>query len=167
MNRSLIAFATLAVLAITACQSSSDDARASGEKAIHDLVAQWNQDFATHDPDKISSHYADDAVLMVPGMAAINGKTAIHDAIKQMETDPAMLIVLQPSKVEVANSGDLAFSQGTYTLTETDPATKQIIKDHGSYLTTYRKGADGTWKAVRDMTTSEPPADVPATVQAH
>jgi hypothetical protein len=39
----------------------------------------------------------------------------------------------------------------------TDPQTRQVINDHGSYVTTYRKQPDGTWKAVADIATSEVP----------
>jgi hypothetical protein len=40
-------------------------------------------------------------------------------------------------------------------LTLTDPQTKQVVNDHGSYVTTYRKQPDGAWKAVADIASSE------------
>jgi hypothetical protein len=43
----------------------------------------------------------------------------------------------------------------------TDPQTRQVINDHGSYVTTYRKQPDGAWKAVADMATSEVPTPAP------
>jgi hypothetical protein len=43
----------------------------------------------------------------------------------------------------------------------TDPQTKQIVNDHGSYVTTYRKQPDGTWKAIADIATSEVPPPAP------
>jgi hypothetical protein len=49
----------------------------------------------------------------------------------------------------------------TYTLTLTDPQTKQLIHDQGSFVTTYRKHPDETWKAVTDVATSEVPPPVP------
>jgi ketosteroid isomerase-like protein len=61
----------------------------------------------------------------------------------------------------VAKSGDVAYTQGSYTMVMTDPQTKQVINDHGSYVTTYRKQPDGTWKAVADIATSEVPPPVP------
>ncbi len=79
-----------------------------------------------------------------------------------MTADPAMSLKFQATKTDVAKSGDLAYTQGTYTLTLTDPKTKKIITDHGSYVTTYRKQADGTWKAVADIATSEVPPPPPA-----
>jgi ketosteroid isomerase-like protein len=78
-----------------------------------------------------------------------------------MVADPTVSLKFQPTKVEVAKSGDVAYTQGTYTLTLTDPQTKQLINDHGSYVTTYRKQPDGTWKAVVDIATSEVPPPTP------
>jgi ketosteroid isomerase-like protein len=76
-----------------------------------------------------------------------------------MIDDPAMALKFHAAKVEVAKSADVAYTQGTYTLTLTDPQTKQVVNDHGSYVTTYRKQPDGSWKAVADIATSEvPPA---------
>jgi ketosteroid isomerase-like protein len=73
-----------------------------------------------------------------------------------------MALKFHAAKVEVAKSGDIAYTQGAYTLTFTDPQTKKIINDHGSYVTTYRKQPDGSWKAVDDIATSEVPPPPPA-----
>lgn len=130
-------------------------------KAVQATENQWNQDFVSKDVDKLAAHYADDAVLMIPGMPAVTGKEAIHTALKQMETDPAMLLAFHASKMDVSKSGDLAYTRGTYTLKMTDPESKQVVSEQGSYVTTYRKQADGTWKAVVDISTSEPPLPLP------
>ncbi len=148
-----------AVTAITwtllACNSQPADTSAADTKAIQDIETQWNQDFAARDASKIIAHYADDAVLMAPGMPSDHGITAVSATIKQMTADPALALKFQSSKIEVAKSGDIGYTQGIYTMTATDPVTKQVIHDHGSYVTTYRKQPDGTWKAVVDIANSE------------
>jgi uncharacterized protein (TIGR02246 family) len=161
-------FATLCAisamaLTISACNQTPDTHDAD-VKAVQDNEAQWNQDWAAKDQDKIMAHYADDAILIVSGSPSTSGKEAIRAALKQMVADPAVSLKFQPTKVEVAKSGDVAYTQGTYTLTLTDPQTKQLVNDHGSYVTTYRKQPDGSWKAVVDIATSEvpPPAPPPA-----
>jgi uncharacterized protein (TIGR02246 family) len=153
------------VLAIAGCNRAAD-AHEADVKALQANEAQWNQDFLSKDPDKLAAHYADDAVLMVSGSPPAAGINAIRITMKQMESDPAFLIKFQPSKVDIAKSGDLAYTQGSYTLTATDPLTKQVINDHGSYVTTYRKQQDGTWKAVADIATSEVPPPTPAPAAA-
>ena len=158
-------FATLCAITamaftMTACNQTPDTHDAD-VVAIQADETQWNQDWAAKDQDKIVAHYADDAILIVPGSPSTSGKEAIRAGLKQMVADPAVSLKFQPTKVEVAKSGDIAYTQGTYTLTLTDPQTKQLINDHGSYVTTYRKQPDGTWKAVVDIATSEVPPPAP------
>lgn len=162
MKAPTILCTSLAILVLTGCnQLSSHDAAV---KAIQDTETQWNQDYASRDVDRIMNHYADDAVMIVPGTPVSNGKAAIREGVKPMAADPAMVLKFASTRVEVAKSADLAWSQGTYTLTFTDPQSQQVINDHGSYVTTYRKEPDGSWKAVADIVTSEvpPPASAPA-----
>jgi len=159
-SRSLL-FAAAITLTVTAC-NTTPDTHVADLLAIQANESQWNQDYASKDAAKITAHYADDAVLMVPGGPAISGKDAIGKALTQMLADPAMSLRFQAAKTDVARSGDLAFTQGSYTLTVTDQQTKQVINDHGSYVTTYRKQADGTWKAIADIATSEMPMAPPA-----
>ena len=154
----LMIFCGAAALALTttACNNTADT-READAKVIQDSEAQWNAEYAAKDTSKIIAHYADDAILIVPGGPSTSGKEAIGAAIKGMVADPAMSLKFHSAKVEVAKSGDIAYTQGTYTLTFTDPQTKHIINDHGGYVTTYRKQPDGSWKAVADIATSEVP----------
>src|SRR5438093_7499939 len=150
----------LALVLMGCNPAAPPDTRDADVKALKDNETQWNQDYVSKDADKLVAHYADDAILMAPGMPASSGKDAIRKALQQMIADPALSLKFQPSKVEVAKSGDVAYTQGSYTLTVTDPHSKQVINDHGSYVTTYRKQSDG-WKAVADIATSEVPTATP------
>jgi uncharacterized protein (TIGR02246 family) len=156
-----LALVTSAVV-ITGC--TAPDTHDADIKAMKDNETQWNADLAAKDLEKIMAHYADDAVLVAGGGPATSGKDAIRAAFKAMLSDPAISLKFQPSKVEVAKSGDVGFTEGPYQLTLTDPVSKQVINDHGSYATTYRKASDGSWKAVVDIASSEvpPPAAAPA-----
>ncbi len=151
--------ATVLIL-VTACNQSSGNHDAD-VKAIQANETQWNQEYASKDLDKIVAHYAPDAVLIVPGGPAISGPDAIRTALKQMTADPAMVLKFQATKVDVAASGDLAYTQGSYTLAMTDPHTGKVINDHGSFVTTYRKQPDGSWKAVADIASSDVPPPTP------
>ena len=83
--------------------------------------------------------------------------------LKQMLADPVLTLKFEASRVEVASSGDMAYTQGSYTMTMTDPSTKKPINDKGSYVTVYKKQADGSWKAVSDIASSAtPPSPAPA-----
>ena len=130
----------------------------SAEKAkLRDLETAWAAAAAAKDVDKSVANYADDAVLLMPGMPAAKTKDAVRAAWKGMLADPNMKIAFSPDRIEVSASGDLATTQGSYTMTMTNPKTKKPVEDKGSYITVYKKQADGNWKAIEDTTSSEIP----------
>jgi uncharacterized protein (TIGR02246 family) len=161
-HATLLCGACLMALLTLGCNQAAPDTRAADTQALRDLEAGWNQDWASKDAEKLIAHYADDAVLMAPGVAAARGKDAIRKGLAEMVADPALSLKFQASMVEVARSGDVGYTQGSYTLTVTDSVSKKPITDHGSYVTTYRKQADGLWKAVADIASSEAPPAPPA-----
>ncbi len=136
--------------------------RPADVQALKDNEARWNREFVAKDLEKLVAHYADNAVLMAPGMASASGRDGIRKMLKEMVGDPALSLKFEASRVEVSSSGDLGFTQGSYQLTMTDPGSKQVIHDHGSYVTTYRKQPDGSWKALADIATSEVPPPSPS-----
>lgn len=160
MKRTLFPICTVGLLALlTSCAQppQSVDTHDADIQALKDNEAQWNKDYQTKDLEKITAHYADDAVLIAPGAPPSIGKQAIHSALKEMVADNALSLSFQAERVDVAKSGDVAYTQGSYTLTLTDPATKKPINDKGSYVTVYKKQADGSWKAVSDIASSATP----------
>src|SRR5581483_8063932 len=134
------------------------DTRATDEKAIRDNETAWSNDWGTKDVEKIVSHYADDATLMIPNMPLLKGKDAIHKGVAEMTADKNLALSFVTSSAEVAKSGDIAYTQGTYTLTVTDPKTKKPITERGKYVTVYQKQPDGSWKAVEDINNADAPA---------
>ena len=86
------------------------------------------------------------------------GKDAIRAGLKMVLADPNVSLTFTPNSVDVAKSGDIAFSQGVYTMVTSDPKTKKPVTEKGTYVTTYKKQVDGSWKAVQDINTPEAPA---------
>jgi uncharacterized protein (TIGR02246 family) len=146
-------------LLLTGCNTAPSPPSApavdiSAEKTkIRDLETAWAAAAAAKDLDKTVSFYADDAILMAPGSPPAKSKDAIRTSWKQLY-DSAKL-TFAPDRIEVSASGDLATTQGSYTMTMVNPKTKKPIEDKGSYLTVYKKQADGNWKAVEDTNASE------------
>jgi uncharacterized protein (TIGR02246 family) len=167
MKRSIQAAAitSLLGLAMVACNQApppTADTHDADVQAIKDNEAQWNKDFQAKDVDKLLAHYTDEAVLMSPGAGPSTGKDAIRSALQEMVGDNALVLSFTADRVEVAKSGDMAYTQGGYTMTITNPATKKPVNDKGSYVTVYKKQADGSWKAVSDIATSATPPAMPA-----
>jgi uncharacterized protein (TIGR02246 family) len=164
MKRSMLtgAAAVALVFVLAGCNATPPDTHDADVKAIKDNEVQWNADWAAKDVDKLMAHYADDVFFVTAGAPAITTKDALRAAFKGMTADPALSLKFQASRVEVAKSGDMGYTMGTYTLTVTDPVSKQAVNDNGSYVTTYRKGADGSWKSVADVAISAVPPPVAA-----
>ena len=80
----------------------------------------------------------DDAIVLPPNAPATTGKDAIRKLITEMIGAPGFSLSFRSTKVEVAKSGDLAYSQGTYEMTTNDPKGKPMT-DRGKYLTVWKK----------------------------
>jgi uncharacterized protein (TIGR02246 family) len=155
-NGLLLLCAALAAL-LTGCATTAPDTREADLKAIKDTETAWVSDAATKDPTKFAAHYSDDGSVLLPNEPIVTGKDNILAAVKPMMADPNFALQFQPTKADVAKSGELGYTQGTYTMTMTDPKTKQPMTDKGKYVTVYRKQADGSWKAVSDIINSDLP----------
>jgi ketosteroid isomerase-like protein len=58
--------------------------------------------------------------------------------------------------VEVAQSGDIGYTSGTYEFTMNDASGKPV-NERGKYLEVWKKQADGKWKCVMDIWNSDLP----------
>jgi ketosteroid isomerase-like protein len=112
------------------------------------------------DATTVVSFYSADATLMPPNEPSSSDPASILKAWQGMLV-PGTQVTWAPSKVEVAASGDLAYDQGTYTLTATGPDGKPM-NDKGKYLAVSKKQADGSWKLVEDTWNSDLPPVAPA-----
>lgn len=158
MKRIAVFCALLLLAGLSIACNRETGNREQDMQQLRDNEVQWNQDFAAKDGDKLATYYADNAIMMVPGQPPINGKDAIHNALRKMVDDPAFALRFQANRIDVAASSDVAYTQGSYTYSSTDPRTKKVVTDRGSYVTTFRRSSDGSWKAVADIASSELPA---------
>ena len=151
MTQRIISIAVMACALLGPVRAASSDAIVM---ALRQTEETWNKEFATKDTAKLVAHYSEDATLMAPGMPAAHGKAAISKVLTEMVGDAALQLKFQAARVEVAKGGDMAYTEGTYTMTMTDPKSKKPMSDHGSYVTVYKKQSDGSWKAVSDIASS-------------
>jgi len=161
---------TLIVIALgmAACKPAAEkDAKvdlAAEEQAIRAKETAWMDAYNKHDAKALAAQYEDGASLASNGAALMTDSVGRSIFLDTMASDPALKVDFASDRIIVAASGELASSRGHYTLTYTDPATKQPRTEKGSYLTVYRKGSDGKWLAVEDFTTPGPAVvPVPAT----
>lgn len=140
---------------LSGCATAPADTHDADVQALKDTETAWNKDLK--DADKWAAHYSEDASLLIPNMGILNGRPQILAALKPMVADPNFAMSFQSNRADVAKSGEIGYTQGTYTLTLTDPGTRKPVTDKGKYVTVYKKQADGNWKAVSDIVNSDLP----------
>jgi uncharacterized protein (TIGR02246 family) len=161
-NHISIALLGAAALALTlgACGNSSQSSGGANADSVKQAIkadeAKWNQQIKAKDTEGLASHYTDDAYFVGPGGAPSDGSTAIRQFYANGLTDPALDVNIASDKIDVAASGDMAYSRGHYTEKYTDRKTGKIMTDKGSYLSVYKKQPDGSWKMVEDFATTDP-----------
>jgi ketosteroid isomerase-like protein len=131
------------------------------EQALRDLDDQWSKVAAAKDLDKTVSYYAEGAMVMPPNVPSATTKEAIRRTWKDLLMSPGAAISWKTTKVEVAQSGDIGYSSGTYEVTMND-ASGTPVNERGKYLEVWKKQADGKWKCVMDIWNSDLPTSAPA-----
>ena len=167
LKRSLIACSML-VLSVTfaACAPAPAPAAAASvqnmaadESKLKADALIWFEHYANVNADGMANLYAEDALLMPPGAAAVTGRSAIKaflgdDAAKSK----AAGISLRNGSVTGAGvSGDLGWVSGNYTVVD----AKGAVLDSGNYLSVHHR-TNGQWLYVRDTWNSDRPPAPPA-----
>jgi ketosteroid isomerase-like protein len=70
---------------------------------------------------------------------------------------PGFGVTWTSNMAEVASSGDVGYTSGTYDLHANAPDGSPF-SDHGKYLTVWKKDTTGAWKVAADMFNSDMPA---------
>jgi uncharacterized protein (TIGR02246 family) len=145
-------------MACTQQAPPAPDTRAADVKAVQNLEAALVKDIATKDADKVANYFLEDGSDLLPNMPVITGRENIKAAWKQALADPNFSLTFQSTRAEASKGGDLAYTMGTYSMTTSAPKGRKPVTDKGKYLTVFQKQADGTWKVVADMSSSDLPA---------
>ncbi len=121
----------------------------SAAQILAKLDDAWSAAAATKDAEKVASYYAQNAVAYPPGEPRAVGRDAAKKVWAAYFADPTFQISWKTVHAEMARSGDLGFTAGTYEASYTVDA--KLITEKGKYLCNWAKQKDGTWKAVHDM----------------
>ena len=157
-SRILLFSLTLCLLSWS-CQQQpvrAPDTRAADEAALRTTDSEWSKAAGAKDVDRCVSFTADDTVMLAPNAPTANGKEAVRKSWSEILALPGLALSWQLTKVEVARSGDMGYTQGTYEMTVND-AKGTPNTDRGKYLSIWRKQANGDWKCIVDTFNSDLP----------
>ncbi len=144
----------LALVAAAACQSAETPeqmaarlhAEADSAKAAIDAInvsyARW---LNTNQADSVATLFAEDAVLMPPGMPAVSGREAIRNWLTANPMPPASEIGF--ASVDVQANGPIAVERGTSVFTMPAMGRTPASTTHGKYLVYWRKVGDAWLQA--------------------
>lgn len=149
------------VLALAGCRGDGPHAgsiAAADIAAIKEYDRQWLQAINTGDMPALSALTADDHITFPPNGPPNVGKAA-NDKVNARTFEqytvnehwfPADLVV----------AGDWGYERGYFTSDSTPKAGGAVQRFTGYYLRILRRQADGSWKMIREMASSDKPDPV-------
>jgi uncharacterized protein (TIGR02246 family) len=118
--------------------------------AIRRTDADWLAAASAHELDRTVLFWTNVATILVPGRPAIAGKEAIRKYVSGAFATPGFSINWTTEKVEVSQSGDLAYSTATDRISLTTPDSTPITEENRG-VAIWKKQPDGSWKCVLDL----------------
>jgi ketosteroid isomerase-like protein len=115
---------------------------------------EWSQ--SVKDSDKFTSYFAPDATMRPPGMPAATGIAAIKAGFAQAAATPGFSLTWTAAKADVATSGEVGYTTGTY------KATMGGSAEDGTYVTVWKRQPDRSWKVSEDIATPSAYPQAPA-----
>ena len=129
--------------------------RSAEEAAIRAADIAWSDAAGRKDADAVAGFMTADGQTLPPNAPAAKGTDAVKKGWADIFALKDAAVKWEPAQVQVADSGDLGYTNGTYTLSFTDPKGAKV-EDHGKYLEVWKK-VDGKWKCHLDMYSSDLP----------
>jgi ketosteroid isomerase-like protein len=103
------------VLLFAGCDSTAKQpasTRAADEAAVRQTDENWSKAAQSKKVDDWVAFYSDDAVILPPNDKKASTKEEVRKGIGSLLALPGLALSWEPAKVEVAQSGDLAYTQG-------------------------------------------------------
>ena len=143
--RNALVLPLLLLVGCATSMSSSNDADAY----IRSAADRFAHAFNAGDSEGVTAFYADDAVLLLPNAPIARGKASIRGTYAAVS---GLHPSLQFGPDRIAQSGDMAYETGHYTM------TMGGNRDQGNYVAVWRRQSNGDWKMVADSVVSSQPA---------
>jgi len=158
-----VALLIAGAVAVTACNLGTDSAGGESDFSAvtidQTLLEQWRIELIEADQAFEQSVQTvglggwlaafGDEGMMISGGKSYVGPEGIRQAVLPMFADPEFELSWDPTFASVGPSGDLGYTIGTYEMTISGEA--RPVTSTGSYLTVWRRQANGDWKVEADI----------------
>ena len=122
-------------------------------QAIQKLFDEHRSLVMAADWDALSTHYAEDVVVMLPNQPDIIGREQWK---KLQQTFPA----ISEYEIQIRDldgCGDTAYLRGEFSMANLDTDGSRLIRDTGRWLWVLQRKSSGVWEVVRDIYNSTQP----------
>jgi uncharacterized protein (TIGR02246 family) len=126
------------------------------EQAIRQQSRKYQQGATNKDPGAVASLFAQDGAFLYPGMPLVQGPSALRDTFTSFMQTPGFALTFEPTRIDVAQAGDLAYELGTYRLQMDAPEGR--LDDTGKYVAVWKKAGD-RWEIVVDAPSTDRPQE--------
>ena len=151
MKRTTVAFGAI-LIAIASLAVARTGFAVIDDKNAKELIAvddDWSNAAVAKDVDRVASFYAPDAVVFPPDEPLAVGQVAARKVWASYFADPTYQISWKTTLAGVVQN--MGWTAGTFQDSSKSSDGKTVAKT-GKYVCVWRKGgADGKWKAIRDI----------------
>ena len=152
MLRKLVLVLLALMVAAGGCQRKPNLEASRNE--LRSADAEWSN--AANDVDAFMNFVALNGSIMPPNEATVTGSENVRAWVTAVMDAPGFSLRWHATTADVAESGELGYTTGTYEMSMQGP-DGMPIKDEGKYVTVWRKDKDGRWKVVSDIFNSALP----------
>jgi len=144
-----------AVLLVVFVSPRASSAPAKNDPAVLlKLEADFMKAAAERGSQGYMSYYAEDAAELPNGTDMFRGKESIAKTMGFLD-DKNNRLTWKPVYADMAASGDLGYTYGTFEFRSRDKDGKPTV-EYGKYVSIWKKQKDASWKVVMDMGNSSP-----------
>ncbi len=146
---SILAVCFFAFGAVAVHSRGNAAAKESDEDLLLRLDREFDQATATNGVEAWVSYFSENGSMVPQNRPPITGHDAIRKAMTPAFADPNFSLHWKPRRAEILIPGDLGYTTGAYERKAMNNEGK-LITGHGTYVSIWRRQADGSWKIILD-----------------
>ena len=157
MQRFTVSLMVYSILVLLCAAQQQSITRGEDERTIRATDAVTLKAAQEKNAQAAAANYAEDATWLPPNGPALRGRDSIRAGWAQMVALPGFTIDWQITQLDVARSGDMAYTIYAYQMSFSG-SNGAMVKDRGKDLVVWKKQPGGEWRMQAESFNSDLPA---------